>query len=143
MFGWYFAVTAPYGVLARLAWLELVWYAREGRAEGPDRVTLRSQLSGAAVFFIIALGMAATYVAWQIFDARYLLVPSASIVMAAWLTAGALLQTAHTRANNVSHCSAQLCRVNHRPDSVAHVLYHCRWTAVGGHGTAPLCGGIR
>lgn len=88
----YFIDTAPYAWLAALLWMALAWFVRRQKAcAGLEDV--RRALAGAAVFFVIAVGMAAIYVPWQVFDARYLLVAGTSAALASWLTAQALLLT--------------------------------------------------
>lgn len=133
-FGMYFIDAAPYAWLALLAWCALAWYVSSMAEGGPNRAAVRTALAGAAVFFVIAFGMAAIYVPWQVFDARYLLVSSTSCVMAAWLTAQALLLTARTLAR----ASSRLVVRGYAALIIALIILHTCYVIMVG----PLSEGI-
>ena len=84
-FGTYLVDAAPYAWLGLPVWVWLARYARRGSVGAEARNALRRALAGALVFYVIALGMIAVYVPWQVFDARYLLIGDSGLVLAAWL----------------------------------------------------------
>jgi len=86
----HFVDTAPYALLAVPAWGFVALLYEAATDNEQERQTLRIALTGAAMLFVIAAGMAAIYVPWQIFDARYLLLSSSGAVAATVLTIYAL-----------------------------------------------------
>ncbi len=89
-FARHFVDTAPHALLAVPAWIFVVLMYEVGKNNEQERQALRAALTGAGIFFVIAVGMAAIYVPWQVFDTRYLLLSSSSAVMATVLTIYAL-----------------------------------------------------
>ncbi|MCX7847273.1 MAG: hypothetical protein N2595_04510 [bacterium] len=124
----YFIDAAPYAWIALLAWFILISLPSDLNHPRASSTPLRTRCLAALIFFLIAFAMAGVYVPWQVFDARYLLVPSVFFVIAAWLVADALFFVAPLFSHFAARFSARAAAVL----IVTLILLHTAYTlAVG------------